>query len=102
MAVAVWITLAMHMRLLFFQAHKKPLHYIIIEEKRKAGLCNGSDGLVASLLHGRFVSIPGKACGIYGKPSGRDRFFLRVLLFLCQYDSTNAPYSFLSTCCSYQ
>jgi hypothetical protein len=61
----------MHMRLLLFQGQVKQLHYIHTHRgKRKIGLCNGSVGLVASLLHGGFVSIPGKACGVYGKPSG--------------------------------
>jgi hypothetical protein len=75
MAVAVWITLAMHMRLLLFQSQNKTITLYKRRGKRKTGLCNGSDGTVASLLHGGFVSIPGKACGIYGKPRGKGTDF---------------------------
>jgi len=69
--VSVHLTITIH-----HQVHRE--FFITLYKhrgKRKTRLCNGSDGLVTSLLHGGFVSIPGKACGIYGKPSGTGRGF---------------------------
>jgi len=63
-----------------------------MDQTGKLPACSTEGSFRYQVRHGGFIvnqAVPGQV-------------FLRVPLFLCQYDSTNAPYSFLSKCYPYQ
>jgi hypothetical protein len=89
--------------LLFRAPPKKPLRYINIPEKEKLDRVmdhtvscqpppRGGGSFRYQVMDVRFMVNKAKLRQV----------FLRVLRFPCQYGSTSAPYSSLSTCCSYQ
>jgi len=67
------------------------------------GPCRGSGGQSPASHRAAQVGFQISPCGICGGRSVAATAFSSIIsVSSCQYHSTNASYSFLSTCCSYQ